>query len=458
MLYQKQIAESEQYDLVVCGGGFAGFAAAFAAAREGLSVLLIERGGALGGVGTQGMVNHILGVRAFEDGVLKQCVGGVFAEIEQALLASDAGVDVRKVNFDLHPHGWKKGLGIGLVFNGEAMKLLLEQKLCAVGARILYYTDVVDVCRAGEQITGVVVHNKSGLSLIGGKCFVDATGDGDVAALCGCTYAFGDEEGGLAAASLEMHVENVDTEVLAAYMRDTGDVRFKSLIDELKKEGKWPFPYDIFISVQLTEKDVYMINTIRQVGVDGTDAASLSDATCKGRAENFRLLELARAHFPGFACATVRAIAPVVGIRETRRLHTKYALRVQDIVDGAEFADGIALSGYGWDMPNPKSPSVQPYHGVARKSKFTQIPYRCLLPVGVPNLIAVGRCIGVEREALGVVRVMGPCLAMGECAGIAAKLALDGGTSLDAVNVEALRQKIRERGGIVERSQVTVVK
>ncbi len=458
MLYQKEIVQIGEYDVIVCGGGFAGFAAAYAAAREGLCVLLIERTGALGGVGTQGLVNHVLGVRAFENDVLKQCIGGVFAEIEQALLASGGGVDVRDVNFDLNPHGWKKSLGTGLIFDGEAMKLLLEQKLCAVGARILYYTDIVDVCQEGERVTGVVVHNKSGLSLIRGRCFVDATGDGDIAALCGCTYEFGDEEGGLAAASLEMHVENVDTNALTAYMRETGDVRFKSLINELKKEGKWPFPYDIFISVKLTENDVYMINTIRQVGVDGTDATSLSDATVKGRAENFRLLSLMRAHFPGFAGATLRAIAPVVGIRETRRLHTQYTLRVQDIVDGTEFADGIALSGYGWDMPNPKSPSVQPYHGVGRKSRFTQIPYRCLLPVGVSNLIAVGRCIGVEREALGVVRVMGPCLAMGECAGIAAKLALDGDTSFDAVNAEVLRQKIRERGGIVDHAQVTVVK
>ncbi len=457
MLYQKEIAQSGEFDVVVCGGGFAGFAAAYSAAREGLSVLLIERDGALGGVGTQGMVNHILGVRAFEDGVLKQCVGGVFAEIEKALLASGDGVDVRGVNFDLNPHGWKKGLGTGLIFNAEVMKLLLEQKLCTVGARVLYYTDVVDVCKKDKRITGIVVHNKSGLSLIGGKCFVDATGDGDIGALCGCAYELGDEEGGLAAASLEMHVENVDSEVLTAYMRDTGDVRFKSLIGELKQKGEWPFPYDIFISVRMMRDDVYMINTIRQVGVDGTDAASRSDATLRGRAENFRLLALMRAHFPGFAGATVRAIAPVVGIRETRRLQTQYILRVQDIIDGTSFADGIALSGYGWDMPNPKSPSVQPYHGVARKSKFTQIPYRCLLPIGVSNLIAAGRCIGIEREALGVVRVMGPCLAMGEAAGIAAALALQDPGSFDGVDVTALREKICAFGGMVDRTQVKAV-
>ena len=245
MSYQKMLREGGEYDLLVCGGGFSGFAAAYAAAREGLSVLLIESGGALGGVGTQGMVNHILGVRNFEDGVLKQCIGGIFSELEQRVLARAAGVDVRSVDFDLNPHGWKKGLATGLVFDCEQMKLLLEQMLCEAGARLLYYTHVVDTLTENGRITGVVVHNKSGLSKIGGRCFVDATGDGDVAALAGCGFDKGDEEGGLAAASLEMHVEGVDTERLRAYMRDTGDVRFKTLIEALKSRGEWQFPYDI---------------------------------------------------------------------------------------------------------------------------------------------------------------------------------------------------------------------
>ena len=457
MLYQKQLQNGGKYDLVVCGGGFSGFAAAYAAAREGVRTLLVEREGALGGVGTNGLVNHLLGVRSFEDGVMKQCIGGVFAKIEQRLLSTGHGVDVREVDPDLNPHGWKRGLATGLVFDGERMKLLLEQMLAEVGANLLYYTDIVDVVKDGTRISGVVVHNKSGLSLIKGDCFVDATGDGDVAAMAGCDFEKGDEEGGLAAASLEMHVEGVDFDTLYAYMRDTGDVRFKDLIGALKERGEWPFPYEIFISVKLTGKDAYMINTIRQVGVDGTDAASLTRAVTEGRGENYRLLEMMRAHFPGFANATVRKIAPTVGIRETRRLKTVYTLAVQDIIDAVDFEDGIALSGYGWDMPNPKRPSDQPYHGVARKSRFTQIPYRCLLPIGISNLIAVGRCIGVEREALGVVRVMGPCLAMGECAGIAAKLVLEKNISFDAVDVAVLRERITTHGGIVDRAQVKAV-
>ena len=101
-----------------------------------------------------------------------------------------------------------------------------------------------------------------------------------------------------------------------------------------------------------------------------------------------------------------------------------------------------------------KAPAFSPITAWCADQKFTQIPYRALLPVGIPNLIAVGRCIGVEREALGVVRVMGPCLAMGECAGVAAGLAVAADLPFDAVDVTALRQKICDHGGMVDRAQV----
>jgi hypothetical protein len=393
------------------------------------------------------MVNHILGVRTFEDGVLKQCVNGVFDELERRLLALGAGVDVRDVDPDLNPHGWKRGLATGLVFDGEAMKLLLEQMLAEVGAGVLYYTDILDVCRQGARIAGVVVHNKSGLSVIGGKCFVDATGDGDIAAFCGCAYECGGEEGGLAAASLEMHVEGVDREELERYMYETKDFRFRAIIARLREQGVWKFPYEIFISVKLCRDDVFFINTIRQVGIDGTNARSLTAGTVEGRRENLALLDIMRVHFPGFAQARLRQIAPMIGIRETRRIRGDYVLTTTDLIEGTVFPDTIAVSSYGWDLPHPKHPSLQPCAGIKRRSPYTHIPYRCLLPIGIENLIAVGRCISCEREVLGPVRVMGPCLAMGEAAGIAAALAKDG--AFRSVNTDALRARIQAHGGIV---------
>lgn len=452
MLYSKNVEIKENFDLVVCGGGFAGFAAAYSAAREGLRVILVERNGSLGGVGTNGLVNHILGERYIEDGEVKTCVGGLFSQIEKELLKMGGAIDIKDVDLELPPHGWFAVLGIGLIFDKEKMKLLLEEMLLRVGVKILYMTDIVDVIKDKGEIKGVLVHNKSGLYGIEGKYFVDATGDADICTMAGIETRKGDEEGGMSAASLEMHLENVDWEELTEYMRSTGDVRFRALIRELKEKGIWKFPYEIFISVMLTQKDTFMINTIRQVGIDGTSAESLSRGIIDGRKENFELFEIAKNYFPGFKNAKVREIAPVIGIRETNRILGEYTLTVEDLVTGKDFPDSIALSGYGWDMPNPKKPSVQPFHAVGRKSPITQIPYGSLLPQGMNNLITVGRCISVEREVLGPVRVMGPCIAMGEAAGIATALALKESTAYNKVNTNALREKIVANGGFVERN------
>lgn len=455
MLYRKEIPEGKHASLVVCGGGFAGFAAAYSAARQGVKTLLIERNGCLGGTGTQGLVNHILGERLYQpDNTYKTCIRGLFSELERRLLAADGGLDVDRIDLSLPPHGWYGGLGVGLIFDHEKMKLLLEEMLLEVGAKLLYYTDIIDVVREKNRITGVIVHSKSGLSLIRGDCFIDATGDGDVAALAGCAFEKGNEEGGMAPASLEMHVENVDSEQLIAYMRKTRDLRFRNLIGPLREQGIWNFPYEIFISVMLTRKDVFMINTIRQVGVDGTDAGSLTAATIDGRRENFELLAVMREHFPGFRNASIRQIAPVIGIRETRRIVCEYMLSVQDLIDGVTFPDSIAVSGYGWDLPHPKRPSDQPMLGQKRKSEFTELPYRCLIPKGVDNLLAAGRCIGVERDVSGVMRVMGPCIAMGEAAGIAAALSLGSGCPLREVDAGKLRAEIISHGGITDISQI----
>ena len=456
MLYRKEIPEGKRAQLIVCGGGFAGFAAAYSAARQNVKTLLIERNGCLGGTGTQGLVNHILGERVYQpDNTYKPCIRGLFAELERRLLATNSGLDVDGIDLSLPPHGWYGGLGVGLIFDNEKMKLLLEEMLLEVGAAILYYTDIVDVVREGNRITGVIVHNKSGLSLIKGDRFIDATGDGDLSVLAGCAYEMGDEEGGMAPASLEMHVENVDSEELIAYMRETRDLRFRNLIGPLREKGIWTFPYEIFISVMLTQKDVFMINTIRQIGIDGTSADSLTEGVLDGRRENFKLLSVMREHFPGFKNATVRQIAPVIGIRETRRIACEYTLSVQDLIDGVTFPDSIAVSGYGWDLPHPKKPSFQPLHGKTRKSEFTELPYRCLVPKGIDNLLAAGRCIGVERDVSGVMRVMGPCIAMGEAAGAAAALSIESSRPFREIDTDKLRAEIRSHGGITDIAQIS---
>ncbi|MBR5452682.1 MAG: FAD-dependent oxidoreductase [Clostridia bacterium] len=452
MIYSKELkCEEKAYDLIVCGGGVSGFAAALAAAEEGMRVLLIERGGCIGGVATQGMVNHILGGRTYRDGGTVTSIGGIYKRLEERLLSLNAAVDVNRVDFSVSPpHGWSRTLSAGVIINGETAKLTFERFLTENGVDILYNTAVVDVIRENEKtLAGLVIHNKSGLSYVCGKYFADTTGDADIAALAGCPYFVGDDEGGVAPASLELHVDNVDSEALSEYMRETNDFRFKNLIGPLREKGIWDFPYEIFISVMMTEKDVFMINTNRMVGIDALDARSVTQGIIDAREENYKLFEIMKNHFPGFGNARIRSIAPALGIRESRRIVGEYVLTVDDLIGESSFDDAIAYSVYGWDLPDPKKPSLQPDTG-KHKPLYTPIPYRCLLPQGVDNLIVAGRCISVERPVLGPVRVMAPCIAMGEAAGCAAGLALSGDLPYKDVDVTALRERIILRGGMLD--------
>jgi len=434
--------------VAVCGGGPAGCSAAIAAARQGLDVLLIEGQGQLGGMGTSGLVSHWLGGRQ-NDGTW--VVGGIFREM--SLEAADQGIALvpeAEPGQRYTPHGWYLGLIHGVPFDPFAMASYLDRKLAAEQVDVLLHTQVVDVVRAVDRITHVVIHNKSGLQAVSVQAVIDATGDADVAARSGCACDKGrDADGAMTPATLEVHVDNVDQDALSDYIRTNDTPRFRELIADLRQRGEWPLPVDILISVQLTEPGTMMLNTTRLCGYDGTDGASVTRGMIEGRAEIDALLTCLRSHFPGFANARIKAVAPLLGVRETRRIHAEYRLRVDDLMRGHEFPDVIGLSSYGWDLPDPKRPSHQPMHGKP-KPALTPIPYRIMVPFGVGNLICPGRAVSVERDVMGPLRVMAPCMAMGEAAGIATTQVVGRNVAFRCVDMGVLLQNLRRNGAILE--------
>jgi hypothetical protein len=247
-----------------------------------------------------------------------------------------------------------------------------------------------------------------------------------------------------------MVMENVDTAALEAYIYEHDEPRVIKLIQKLREEGKWDFIYDIFICVQLTQPDVYFINTIRQIKVNGVDGDSLTRATVEGRAEDKRLAETVIANFPGFSGARIRSTAPVIGIRESRRIVGRSHVYNKDLIEGKYVEDAIGFSSYGWDMPDPLKPSVQPMDGKKRASIYTPIPFGCMVPLGVENLICAGRCISSDREALGALRVMAPCMAMGEAAGAAAAQNFANALPFAETDVKKLQDDLRSAGCILD--------
>jgi hypothetical protein len=338
-------------------------------------------------------------------------------------------------------------------FDPFAMAALLDERLADAGVEVLLGTMVVEAECEGNRITRLILANKEGLTAVEPVAIVDATGDADIAARSGCQTVKGREDNeGLAPGSLEFHVDGVDQAALAAYIEANRSPRFKELIASLREQGSWPFPYDIFISVQLDRPGVMMINTPRICGVDGTDPRSLSDGLRRGRQEIQQLLPIMRRHFPGFAQARISAVATLFGVRETRRITGEMVLTVEDVLKGQAFPDTIGYSMYGWDLPDPKRPSYQPMaEGKRHPPGPTPIPYRILIPRPVINLICPGRAVSVERDVLGPLRVMAPVMAMGEAAGQAAAQVVQGIPSFAAVDTRRLRETLAGAGAIVDR-------
>jgi len=446
--YRRSIPVAERYDVVVCGGGASGVAAALAAGRSGLKVLLVEAHGQLGGNATSGLVSHWLGGRTGD--CERWVVGGIFRSLSKEAAARGSALIPGPTQGAYQPHGWKKGqLAAGIPFDPYGVAVLLDQRIEQAGIDMVLLSEVVDAVVEEGRITHVVVMNKSGLTAIPAAAVIDATGDADVAARTGCPFDKGrDEDGLMTPTSLMFHVDNVDQDALAAYIETHRAPRFREKIAELREAGEWDFPYEIFISVQLHEKGTMMINTIRLVGIDGTDGRSLSEGMVRGRVEVQRLMELMRKHFPGFAQARVKAVAPTLGVRETRRIRGAYRLTVADLSSNRDFADTIGFSSYGWDLPDPRRPSDNPGHG--QKREVTPIPYRVMVPQHITNLICPGRSISVERPVLGPLRVMAPCMAMGEAAGQAAQQAVRDDRPFAEVDTTALRRDLAAHDAIVE--------
>lgn len=415
----KPAAISVDWDVLVCGGGPAGVAAAIAAAENGERTLLIEENSELGGTGTSGGVSHWLGGRSYDGRSF--IIGGLFKRlVEQAVSEGIARMPLPEEGYS--PFGWGSGphaLTAGIPFDRFMMTEFLERNVLRAGAEILYRTRLID-CSLNDirdTITGVTLHNKSGCFTVRAKRFIDATGDADLAALAGVPFVLGEEEGhACAPATLEFHVDHVDADRLKRYIDEHDSPRFLAEIRELTERGIWKFPFDRLITVQMTDTDHFMVNTPRLTGVNALNGDSVTDGLIRGRKMILELFKIMKAHFPGFENSRICDIASTLGIRESRRIEGRYTLTAEDVTRGRKFPDTIGFSCYGWDLPDPKRPSCQPVN-MPIPNGLVPIPYRIMLPKNIRNLHVPGRAVSVERPVLGPVRVMAACMLMGEAAG-----------------------------------------
>jgi glycine/D-amino acid oxidase-like deaminating enzyme len=447
----REIPVLGKYDVVVCGGGSAGCAAAIAAARSGARTLLIERLAQMGGLGTSGLVCHWLGGRTND--TRHWVVGGIFRELVAAAVAEGIAVLPQAGEFadtPYTPYGQLKGgLLAGVPVDPFAMTCLLERTLQDAGVEMLLQCQVLGGVVADDRVQTLRVVGKSGLFAVTARAVVDATGDADVAAQCGCGFAQGDEiDGDIAGVSFMLQLERVDERRFMDAIIAEDDPRHEKRIMALRARGDFPFPVNIFVFVKLNAEGRFMVNGNWAPAEDATDPRWRTKILLELRGRIPHLLRLFRANFPGLERCELRAFAADLGVRETRRIHGLARLTVAEVQAGAPCPDTIGLTAYGWDLAGSKN-AGQPMHGQA-KPPVVPIPYGIMVPRALANVICPGRAVSVERQVLGPLRVIAPVMAMGEAAGVAAALVAQSKVAFANVNMATLQTTLCAQGAILD--------
>lgn len=443
----------KQFDVIVTGGGVSGCCAALAAARQGASVLVAERDGYLGGTLTGCGVGPMMTFHAGD----KQIVRGIMGELVEEL--------VRRGQSPGHVPDTKQYCSTITPFDAEGLKLLLDEKLREAGCKVLFHTFLGAVETKGNEITALVVCNKDGLTKLSAKIYVDATGDGDLAAWAGAPMTKGRPEDGAAQPmTMMMKYCNVDTSRLKRYVLDHPE-RFPALaphIDLLARDI--PFDLEGFDREFQAEKATgrlsirrenvlmfgtgrpgeYIINTTRILGHDATDAWSLSDAEFEGRRQCAELHSFLRSYVPGFEKALLEFTGPTVGVRGSRQLVGKHTLTAQDILERTVFSDAIVHSAYPIDIHNPSGEGTASSF-MSEPGTYYSIPYGVLYCPEIRNLLVTGRCISATFEAQAAIRTTPTVGGLGQAAGIAAALAARTGTAVADVDISRLRQFLKEQ-------------
>jgi hypothetical protein len=432
-----------EFDVVVVGGGPAGIMAATAAARSGLSVVLLERYGYLGGAGTAGGLSTFCGLHARVHGEDRQVIHG---------LADDLLDRLAKLDGLAHPHLTINDGILAQAFDISAYKIAADELVTGAGARILFHALAVGlVMAAGDRIDAVLIESKSGRNAVRGRVFIDATGDGDVSAWAGVPFEKSPGINGMMYPSLMFRINGVD-------LRAAGDRPWRTverLMTAAEQAGTHKFPRKKPI-VRPQRNPLEWRANLTQLSnpdgsaIDGTDIDQLTRGELQGRQQALDAFTFIRDNAPGFGDSYIVDLAPQIGIRETRRIVGVYQLTEDDVLDCADFADTIGVNG--WPVESHVAGTVEfrwqraGGPGSQTSRGFNQLPLRMMLQGVVANLYVIGRCASMTHGAQSAARVTGPCFAMGEAAGTAAGLALQAGVSCGAIDVTELQQCL-ERGG-----------
>ena len=414
------------YDLIVVGGGLSGVAAAVSAAREGAKVLLVEKGGALGGAAVNCLVNPFMPYKVKIDGESKLISDGFFREIIDGL--SEMG-------------GLHKNI---ITFNEELLKVLLDKKAKEAGVDLLFHAFLCGVEKNGDKIEGIRVVSKSGDEVIRARYFIDTTGDADLSYYAGVPCEKGREGDGLCQPmTLCFRMAGVDVE---AFYENFPKVQ--ELYKQFKSEGKIKNIREDVLKFRNCADGVLHFNSTRIVKRDPTNVYDLSRSEVDAREQMYELYLFLKENFDFCKNAVLLSSASEIGVRESRMIRGEYLLKVEDLKALTRFEDSIAACNYDIDIHNPEGSGTSHYY--FGEGEYYTIPYRSLVPLGVDNLLVAGRCISSTHEAQASYRIMPVCCTLGEAAGVAAAVAVrNGNERMKDVDVSAVQAILKKNGAFI---------
>ena len=389
-----KIAFREQADVVVVGGGPAGCGAAIAAGSQGVKVILIERFDYLGGAGTAMGVSLFMG---------QDVVGGLYEKIREELN--------------------KRGGLQGNAYDPDVMKVVLYEMCKEKGVKIIFNAWAIGVVKENSRIKGILIHiPELGLGIVEGNIFVDATGDGDIAVSAGAPY--------------EISPDDRIMPLTLCYV--------------LWWQDGWPPLWRNYGAVWRMDPYRVFANQTR-IPSNPLNPFKLTEAEMEGREEMLsQVEELKGKNYP----VELLISAPHIGIRESRRIIGDYILTEDDLIKGRMFEDRIALCNYPIDVHYQKrSADLEEKTGRFEKVPTYSIPYRCLLPKGLDNLLVAGRCISATQEAMASFRIQPTSIAIGTAAGIASAMAVEKGVSPREIDVKELQARLRKLGQIIDKPE-----
>ncbi len=436
-----------EVDILIVGGGPAGIMAAEAAAKGGYKVMLIDSRTFLGSNMTIGL--PLLGFLGRKGNVITKGLPLKFVERLQAI-----GQATGHRHCPLH---------VSLTMVGtEASKELCMQILEENNVETLLHVFCCDAIMDGDEIKGVIIESKAGREAILAKVVVDCTGDGDVAARAGAVVEVGNEEGRMQPPTIMFSMRGIDMRKFRDAIADNPDeydvdiipneffrkdenctfVGMRKQLKKAKEEDGLKINVDRTIIMTGIEPDEMWVNMSRVNGVDTIDPASETYGTFEATKQNAEVVKYLNKYVPGFENAWVDKTAQYLGARETRRIMGEYVLTREDILECRRFDDAICAASYPIDLHHPVGGDCT----LEWCPDCYDIPYRCLVPKKIDNLLLAGRCISTTHIAMASTRVMGICMATGEAAGKAALVSLQTGAKPRDLDVKELQRQLKEEG------------